>query len=61
MRLKARAVIVVSGRYFIPGLEDDDRPHERECIRIGYADDRSRIERGFAIIVEEVRRACDGG
>ena len=60
-RLKARAVIVVSGQYFFPGLEDDDWPHKRECIRISYADDWSRIERGLAVIVEEVRRAYDDG
>ena len=60
-RLKARGVIVVSGHHFFPGLEDDDWPHKRECIRITYADDWSRVERGLGIIVEEVRRACDGG
>ena len=60
-RLKARGVIVVSGHHFFPGLEDDDWPHKHECIRISFADDWSRIERGLAVIVEEVRRACDGG
>ena len=58
-RLKARGVIVVSGHYFFPGLEDDDWPHKRECIRISYADDWDRIERGLDIIVDEVRRAYD--
>ena len=60
-RLKARGVIVVSGHHFFPGLEDDDWPHKHECIRISYADEWSRIERGLGIIVEEVRRARDGG
>ena len=59
-RLKARGVIVVSGHYFFPGLEDDDWPHKHECIRISYADDWGRVERGLAILVEEVRRALDG-
>ena len=59
-RLKQRDVIVVSGHYFFPGREDDDWPHKRECIRISYADDRERTERGLDIIVEEVRRAYDG-
>ncbi|MCY4658402.1 MAG: valine--pyruvate transaminase [Acidobacteria bacterium] len=58
-RLKARGVIVVSGHYFFPGLEDDDWPHKRECIRISYADDWDNIERGLDIIVDEVRRAYD--
>ena len=56
-RLKVRGVVVVSGQHFFPGLEDDDWPHRHECIRITYADDWSRIERGLAVIVEEVRRA----
>ena len=59
-RLKSRGVIVVSGHYFFPGLEHDDWPHKRECIRISYADDWGRIERGLDIIVDEVRRAYDG-
>ena len=59
-RLKRRAVIVVSGHYFFPGLETDDWPHKRECIRISYADDWERTERGLDIIAEEVRRAYDG-
>ena len=59
-RLKQRDVIVVSGHYFFPGREDDDWPHKRECIRISYADDWDRTERGLDIVVEEVRRAYDG-
>ena len=60
-RLKERGVVVVSGHHFFPGLEDDDWPHRHECIRITYADDWSRVERGLAVIVEEVRRAFDDG
>ena len=58
-RLKARGVVVVSGHYFFPGLEHDDWAHKQQCIRISYAGDWSRIERGLAIVIEEVRRACD--
>ncbi len=58
-RLKTRGVVVVSGHYFFPGLEDDDWPHKHQCIRISYADDWRRIERGLEIVIEEVRRACD--
>ena len=58
-RLKARGVIVVSGHHFFPGLEHDDWPHKNECIRISYADEWSRIERGLGIVIDEVRRARD--
>ena len=59
-RLRQRDVIVVSGHYFFPGLDDDDWPHKRECIRISFADDWGRTERGLDIIADEVRRAYDG-
>jgi len=56
-RLRARGVIGVSGHYFFPGLDGDDGPHKHECLRIGYADDWDRIERGLSIVAAEVRRA----
>jgi len=60
-RLKARGVIVVSGEYFFPGLEHDDWAHKRECLRLTYADDPDRVERGLRIVAEEVRRAYREG
>lgn len=60
-RLKARDVIVVSGEYFFPGLEHDDWAHKQECLRITYADAPEKVERGLAIVAEEVRRAYDEG
>ena len=53
-------MVVVSGHHFFPGLDGDDWPHKHECIRISYADDWSRIERGLSIVVEEIHRARDG-
>ena len=52
---------MVSGHYFFPGLENDDWPHKHQCIRISYADEWERIERGLAIVTEEIRRAYNGG
>ena len=56
-RLKERGVVVVSGEYFFPGLEDDDWTHKRECLRLAYADDPDKVERGLGIVAEEVKRA----
>lgn len=56
-RLKERGVVVVSGEYFFPGLEEDDWIHKRECLRLTYADDPEKVERGLRIVAEEVRRA----
>jgi valine--pyruvate aminotransferase len=53
-RLKEQKVLVVSGDYFFPGLEEDWQ-HTRECIRITYSQDEDDVRCGLAIIGEEVR------
>ena len=53
-RLKERKVLVVSGDYFFPGLQED-WPHTRECIRITYSQDENDVRRGLEIIGEEIR------
>ena len=55
-RLKHCGVIVVPGRYFFPGLQED-WSHRNECIRINYAHNPDAVQRGLAIIAEEVRLA----
>jgi valine--pyruvate aminotransferase len=55
-RLKERGVLVVPGHNFFVGI-DDDWPHQRECIRVSYAQDLDTVTRGIGIIVEEVERA----
>ncbi|USE35674.1 valine--pyruvate transaminase [Endozoicomonas sp. SCSIO W0465] len=52
-RLKARNVLVVSGHYFFPGI-DDDWPHKHECLRLTYTRDRQDVDKGLAILAEEV-------
>jgi len=59
-RLKERGVVVVSGEYFFPGLEHDTWDHKQECLRLTYADDPDKVERGLRIVAEEVRRAYSG-
>lgn len=55
-RLKQRGVLMVPGRYFFPGLEMD-WPHAHQCMRMNYVPDADKIERGIAILAEEVERA----
>ncbi|UZE97393.1 valine--pyruvate transaminase [Alkalimarinus alittae] len=57
-RLKARGVLVVSGHYFFPGI-DDDWQHKQECIRITYSQDEAVVKKGLAIIADEVKKAYD--
>ncbi len=57
-RLKAAGVLVLSGHYFFPGL-DEPWPHRDECIRISYAQDDETVARGIRILAREVRAAFD--
>jgi valine--pyruvate aminotransferase len=50
-------VLVLSGHHFFPGLPDDGWEHRRQCLRITYASDSASVQRGLAILGEEVRRA----
>lgn len=59
-RLKKRGVLVISGHYFFPGLEDDNWQHKNECIRVNYSQDEEQVKRGIEIIGEEVRKAYSG-
>ncbi|HWV15203.1 MAG TPA: valine--pyruvate transaminase [Cellvibrio sp.] len=54
-RLKARGVLVISGHHFFPGLADDWQ-HSRECIRVTYCQDIEVVEKGAAIIADEIKR-----
>lgn len=53
-RLKQKGVLVVSGHYFFPGL-DEDWPHKEECIRVTYAQDDAIVEKGLSAIAREIR------
>ncbi|MDX1433984.1 MAG: valine--pyruvate transaminase [Gammaproteobacteria bacterium] len=57
-RLKARGVLVIPGHHFFPGLPGEWR-HRHECIRVTYSQSADVVERGVAIIADEVKRAYD--
>ncbi|MCL2893634.1 valine--pyruvate transaminase [Brenneria tiliae] len=59
-RLKKRGVLMVPGRYFFPGL-DQTWPHAHQCLRMNYVPDPESIERGIAILAEEVEKAMREG
>jgi valine--pyruvate aminotransferase len=52
-KLKAKGLIIVSGHYFFPGL-DQSWPHTQECIRLNYAQNAKTVERGIEILAETV-------
>lgn len=52
-RLKEKGLLIVSGHYFFPGL-DQQWPHTQECIRLNYAQDDDVVERGISILAEEI-------
>ena len=55
-RLKQRGVLIIPGRYFFPGLDDDPWPHKQECIRLTYSMDDEVVQAGIRIIADEVKR-----
>lgn len=59
-RLKGRGVLVIPGHHFFPGLAGDWE-HRHECIRLTYSQSSDVVEKGIAIIADEVKRAYDGG
>ncbi|KHN51498.1 valine--pyruvate transaminase [Pectobacterium fontis] len=55
-RLKKRGVLMVPGHYFFPGMEQE-WPHAHQCMRMNYVPEPEKIERGIAILAEEVEKA----
>ena len=55
-RLKNRGVLIVPGEYFFIGLEQD-WAHQHQCIRMNYVQETEEMEKGIAIIAEEIQRA----
>ncbi|MDB0031466.1 valine--pyruvate transaminase [Opitutales bacterium] len=53
-RLKKKGVLVVSGHYFFPGMEEDNWEHKGECIRVTYAQDEEVVAKGIRLIAEEI-------
>lgn len=51
--LKEKGLLVVSGHYFFPGL-DQDWQHTQECIRLNYAQEASVVERGIVILADTI-------
>lgn len=52
-RLKGKGLIVVSGHYFFPGLEQEWQ-HKNECIRLNYAQDSDVVEKGISILADTI-------
>jgi len=59
-RLKQRGVLIVPGHNFFVGI-NDEWTHKHECIRVSYAQDADRVQRGVEIIAEEVEKAYAEG
>ncbi|CAH0534767.1 Valine--pyruvate aminotransferase [Vibrio stylophorae] len=51
-RLKARGVLVVPGEHFFIGLQDQNWPHAKQCLRLNYVQADDKMAKGIAIIAE---------
>ena len=52
-QLREKGLLIVSGYYFFPGL-DQDWQHTQECIPLNYAQDVSAVERGITILADTI-------
>ncbi|MFH4531600.1 valine--pyruvate transaminase [Vibrio diabolicus] len=59
-RLKARGVLIVPGEYFFIG-QQDEWDHAHQCLRMNYVQDDEMMQKGIAIIAEEVEKAYQQG
>ncbi|MDW2457525.1 valine--pyruvate transaminase [Vibrio sp. 1249-1] len=59
-RLKARGVLIVPGEYFFIG-QQDEWDHAHQCLRMNYVQDDEMMQKGIAIIAEEVEKAYRAG
>ncbi len=55
-RLKARGVLIVPGEYFFIG-QKEEWDHAHQCLRMNYVQDDEMMQKGIAIIAEEVEKA----
>lgn len=55
-RLKARGVLIVPGEYFFIS-QKDEWDHAHQCLRMNYVQDDEMMQKGIAIIAEEVEKA----
>jgi valine--pyruvate aminotransferase len=55
-RLKDRGVLIVPGEYFFVG-QKEDWAHAHQCLRMNYVQDDEAMQKGIAVIAEEVKKA----
>ncbi|MDW6018487.1 valine--pyruvate transaminase [Vibrio plantisponsor] len=55
-RLKERGVLIVPGEYFFIG-QKEDWTHAHQCLRMNYVQDDEAMQKGIAVIAEEVKKA----
>jgi valine--pyruvate aminotransferase len=51
--LKSKGLLIVSGHYFFPGL-DQNWQHTQECIRVNYAQDDQVVDKGITILADTI-------
>jgi len=54
-RLKERGVLVLSGHHFFQAVDDEQWPHQHECLRVSYCQPWDKVQQGFDIIFDEVK------
>ena len=53
-QLKAKGLVVVPGKYFFPGQAELSQ-HADSCIRVSVVQDEASVQKGMAILAEELQ------
>jgi valine--pyruvate aminotransferase len=56
-RLKQRGVLIIPGEFFFIGQPETGWNHTQQCLRVNYVQDDEMINKGIAIIAEEIAKA----
>jgi len=54
-RLKRQGLLIVPGKYFFPGQEENPSAHAQSCIRMNYVQSEAELRRGIEILANELR------
>ena len=55
-RLKQKGLLVVPGKYFFPGQDNEAGEHAQSCVRMNYVQSEQELSKGIEILGRELKR-----
>lgn len=60
-KLKEQGTLIIPSEHFFVGVDTQDYPHARQCIRLSIAQDNETLDKGIAMIGQVVRQIYQAG